>query len=191
MKTWTDEQNELLRRLWPTGESLKPYLSQFGDRPYTTVISHAHKVLKLGVRPKSARGVPGYAWSMIKAELEKFPGSGPDLIRRTGLTPAPVCARLRKANPGPQGEIHIMTWRKRFGSGGEPVAVYAIGPGENALKPVPFTTAEKWQMKLRKRSAKRDPFAAAAGLVSAPQAMTGRVYIHLTDSKDDEYAEAA
>jgi hypothetical protein len=37
----------------------------------------------------------------------------------------------------------------------------------------------------------KNPFAAALGLVEAPKGNTGRVYIHLTDSKDDEYAEAA
>jgi hypothetical protein len=184
MKTWTDEQNELLRHLWPTGESLKPYLAQFGDRPYNTVISHAHKVLGLGSRPKSARGVPGYAWEMIKAELKKSAGTAPELIQRTGLTTAPVCALIKKANPGPKGEIHIIDWRKRVPTGGAPVAIYAIGPGKNAPKPEPYTTSEKWQRKVRRRKAKADPFAAAAGLVQPPSMPTGRVYHHLWDDHE-------
>jgi hypothetical protein len=40
-------------------------------------------------------------------------------------------------------------------------------------------------------AAMASPFAAALGLVAAPKGEPGRVYIHLTDSKDDEYAEAA
>lgn len=188
MKTWTDDQNDLLRRLWPTGENLKPYLDQFGDRPYNTVISHAHKVLGLGNRPKSARGVPGYAWTMIKEELKKSPGSAPELILRTGLSTAPVCALLKKAKPGPTGEIHIAAWRKRFATGGAPVAVYAFGPGKNAVKPEPFTPNEKWHMKVRRRKAKSDPFAAAAGLIRPPLMPTGRIYHHLWDDHDKEAA---
>jgi hypothetical protein len=41
------------------------------------------------------------------------------------------------------------------------------------------------------RSKKVNPFAAALGLVEAPKGNTGRVYIHLTDSKDDELEMAA
>ncbi|MFL9904663.1 hypothetical protein PQR71_42160 [Paraburkholderia fungorum] len=191
MKTWTDEQNELLRKLWPTGESLKPHLGSFGNRRYTTIISHAHKILGLGPRPKSDRGLPGYAWDMIRAELTRLPGSAPDLIRRTGLTSAPVCKYLSEANPGHNGEIHIIAWRKRLTTGGAPVAVYAIGPGENAPKPAPYTTAEKWKMKRARCGASKNPFAVVTGMVNAPALTPGRVYIHLTDSKDDEYAEAA
>jgi hypothetical protein len=186
MRTWSKEQNELLRKLWPTGESLKPHLEFFGNRSYTTVISHAHKVLLLGSRPKSDRGLPGYAWDIIRAELTKLPGSAPDLIRRTGLTTAPVCKYLRLANPGPDGEIHIIAWRKRLTTGGAPVAVYAVGPGENAPKPIPYTTSEKWKMKRARRSAGRNPFAAAAGLVSVPEVAGGRIYHHLCD--DDREA---
>lgn len=190
MRTWTDEQNELLRKLWPTGESLKPHLEFFGNRSYTTIISHAHKILGLGPRPKSDRGLPGYAWDMIRAELAKLPGSAPDLIRRTGLTTAPVCKYLREANPGPDGEIHIIAWRKRLATGGAPVAVYAIGPGENEPRPAPYTTSEKWKMKRARRSAGRNPFAAAAGMVCAPALTTGRVFIHLTDSPEEELEAA-
>lgn len=186
MKTWNDEQNQLLRKLWPTGESLKPHLEFFGNRSYRAVISHAHKILRLGRRPKSDRGLPGYAWNMIRAELEKLPGSAPDLMRRTGLTTGPVCKYLRLANPGLDGEIHIIAWRKKMATGGSPVAVYAIGPGENAPKPIPYTSSEKWKMKRVRRGVGKNPFAAAAGMISAPASAHGRVYHHMWD--DDREA---
>jgi hypothetical protein len=189
--TWTPEQDELLKKLWPTGESLKPYLELFGNRSYTTIITHAHRNLQLGSRPKSARGVPGYAWDMIKEGLKKAPGTAPELIKRTGLTMAPVCKRLSDAPKGKHGEIHILMWRKRS-TGGDPVAVYAYGPGPNAKKPEPFTAHEKWLLKVARREAKSNPFSTAAGLSVLPVGGGGRVYQHSMDVADEPMeAEAA
>ena len=179
---WTPEQEKLLLDIWPTGESIKRHIKALGDRPYTTIMSHAKKVMKLPPRPKTARGRQAYAWPIIKAELERGHGTAPELIARTGLSMAPVCHRIREANPGPNGEIHIVDWRKRS-SGGLPVAVYAIGPGINAPMPKPFTTAEKWAKKKNRKASSANPFAAAAGLVNAPKNGTGRVYIHLHDNE--------
>lgn len=178
--TWTPEQEQLLRDIWPTGESIKRHIKALGDRPYSTIMSHGKKVLNLGSRPKTARGRIAYAWPAIKAELEKFPGTAPELIKRTGLTMAPVCGHLSGANPGPDGEIHIIGWRKRT-TGGKPTAIYAIGPGENAPMPVPFTNAEKWQHRRVRRGIGRDPFALAKGAVCAPRGGHGRVIRNLVD----------
>ncbi|MGB8422212.1 hypothetical protein [Paraburkholderia sp.] len=189
---WTPEQEALLARIWPTGESLKKYMAELGDRPYSTIVSHAHKVLKLGSRPVSARGRAAYAWPTIEAELKEGPGSASELVKRTGLSMAPVFEHLRKANPGPNGKVHIIVWRKRS-EGGDPVAVYAIGPGENAPKPAPFTTAEKWQRKIASRPVAANPFAVAAGFVTAPvitSIPTGRIYQQSMSIKDDEMETA-
>lgn len=184
---WTEEQNALLKRIWPTGENIKRYMPQLGNRGYTTIVSHAKKTLKLGPRPKSARGKLAYAWPTIEAELKKLPGTAPELIKRTGLAMCAVCTHLRESNPGPQGKVHILAWRRRS-TGGKPVAVYALGPGENALMPDPFTTAEKWKRELSRRVGS-DPFAAAAGLVKAPTGETGRVFQQPMDIDDWTEAE--
>lgn len=159
--SWTPDQNALLRKHWSTGENLKTLLHLFGNRSYKAVVSHAKKQLKLGPRPKTARGVPGYAWDWIKAELERGgSGTAPELVKRTGLTTAPVCKELKNANPGPDGEVHIVEWRRRS-TGGEPVAVYAIGPGENAVKPANLTIAEKNQLARERKQHRANPFATA------------------------------
>lgn len=183
--TWTPEQEALLIRIWPTGESLKRYSKELGDRQYSTIVSHAHRVLKLGSRPKSARGVPGFAWEMIADELARHPGTASDLIKRTRLTMAPVYAHLRKANPGPTGLIHVVTWHRRS-SGGGPVPVYALGPGKNAPKPDPYTTSEKWHIKKARRGKKSNPFATAIGVVPVSLVGTGRVYQQSMSIRDDE-----
>ncbi|BEH18876.1 hypothetical protein [Burkholderia pseudomallei] len=186
MRTWSEEQEALLRRIWPTGESLKPYLSQLGDRCYTTITSHAHK-LGLGPRAKTARGNPAYAWDAIDAVLKKGTASAPELIDRTGLSMYGVYHAIRAANPGPKGKLHIADWRKRS-TGGEPTAVFARGPGKNAPKPAPFTAREKDQMVKARRRAKKNPFATAAGLVAAPVGVSGRVYVQSMDVGDEELA---
>jgi hypothetical protein len=189
---FTPEQEALLTRIWPTGDSLKRHMAALGNPPYSTIVSHAHKVLNLGSRPKSARGRAAYAWPAIEAELKKDPGTAPELIKRTGLTMAPVCHHLREFNPGPNGRVHICDWRKRS-RGGSPIAVYAIGPGENAAKPAPFTNAEKWQKKVSRKRPPADPFAVAAGLVVAPVIASipkGRVYQLSMSFKDDEMEAA-
>ncbi|WP_338509142.1 hypothetical protein [Burkholderia gladioli] len=182
-RTWTPEQEELLRRIWPTGENLKPYLAKLGDRCYTTVVSYAHDI-GLGDRPKTARGRQPYVWQMIEAELMKGPATAPEIINRTGLSLYGVYQNIKLANPGPKGKLHIVEWRKRS-SGGEPIPVYVRGPGKNAPKPAPFTAREKDLMIKARKRAKNNPFATAAGLVTAPMTGMGRIYVQSMDAGDD------
>lgn len=166
---WTPEQEKLLREHWLGGGNLKQHLHLFGDRSYKAIVSHAKKNLGLGRRPRSARGVPAYAWDWIKAELaDGGPGTAPELVKRTGLTTAPVCKELKKANPGPDGEVHIVEWRRRS-TGGEPVAVYAIGPGQNAEKPANLTVAQKNQIARERKQSRANPFATAMQQVVGAQ----------------------
>lgn len=174
MHNWTDERNELIRRIWVTGESIKPHLNALGNPAYSTVISHAHLRLKLGGRPKTQRGHKPYAWDMVKAELKNGPGTVPELVNRTGLTHGVVNKSVRLANPGPESEIHVIDWQRRS-NGGRYVAVYAIGPGVNATMPVPFTPAEK-DRKAKVRRRKKNVFATAAGLVLPSSVKPGRVH---------------
>jgi len=161
MKSWTEEQEAALRKYWFEHCSLKSYLHLFGDRTYMAVVAHAKRSMKLGVRPNSVRGMPPYAWDCIKDELARGgPGTAPELVKRTGLTTAPVCKRLSEANAGPAGEIHIYAWLRRR-TGGEPVAVYAIGPGENAVKPEPLTISEKNRLARSRKRVKANPFLVA------------------------------
>jgi hypothetical protein len=168
-KSWTPEQEEALREYWVKKCNLKNYLHLFGDRSYKAILSHAKKRMKLGPRPQSARGVPAYAWDWIKAELLKSPGTSSDLVMRTGLVTSAVCRNLRDARLS--GQAHIMEWRKRS-NGGRPTPVYAIGPGESAEKPAPFTIREKNQRVRQRKQLKSNPFSIAIQQVTTPTVVT-------------------
>jgi hypothetical protein len=185
--TFTPEQSALVKRVWLAGGSIKPYLGEMGDKPYTTVVSHALKTLGLGPRPKSDRGQKEYAWSLIEAALRSSPGTVPEIAQRTRLVFGTINKRLNLANAGPTGKVHVVEWEKRS-NGGRPVPTYAWGPGENAPMPAPLTTAEKNQRAKRRKKAANNPFASAAGLIAAPKGEPGRVYLHLWDDHEREAA---
>jgi hypothetical protein len=174
--TFTPEQSALIARIWVNGGSIKPYLAELGDRPYSTVVSHAIKTLHLGPRPKSDRGHKEYAWSVIESELQKEPGTVPEITARTGFVFSTVNKRLCLSNAGESGRVHIIDWRKRS-NGGKPVPVYAFGPGENAPMPAPFTASEKARLVRDRKRGARNPFLVAAGFVPPKlTAPTGRVF---------------
>lgn len=195
-RPWSDEEIEIVRTAWLGDGNFKSCLRFLDNRTYAAAQTYATKRLKLGPRVHTDRGVPAYAWERIAAELKKCPGTSVELVERTGLSMCAVYDELRLSKPGRHGKTHVIEWRRRP-TGGVPTAVYALGRGENAVKPVPYTNAEKIKAtrarkgtrKTRLRSKKVNPFAAALGLVEAPKGNPGRVYIHLTDSKDDEYAD--
>lgn len=194
-RPWSDEEIEIVRAAWLGDGNFKSCLRLLDNRTYAAASTYAKRRLNLGPRPHSDRGVPAYAWDMVMAELKKSPGTSTELIQRTGLSEAAVFKQLRESKPGKRGKTHIVEWRRRS-TGGSPLAVYAIGPGENAVKPVPYTTAEKIKAtKARRRSNKTciqlksvNPFAAAAGLVIAPAGEVGRIYHHLWDEPEQEAA---
>lgn len=64
---------------------------------------------------------------------------------------------LRALNEHRGSDVHICRWMR---SARRPVAIFALGPGRDALKPAPITEA--------KRVRRVNPFAVAAGLVAAP-----------------------
>ena len=196
-RPWSDEEVAIVREAWLGDGNFKSCLRFLDDRTYAAAQTYATKRLKLGPRTHTDRGVPAYAWERIAAELKGAPGTSAELVARTGLSPCAVYDQLRLSKPGKRGKTHVVDWRRRQ-TGGNPIAVYAIGPGENAAKPVPYSNAQKIKATKARKGARKtvsrkkiNPFAAALGLVEAPKGEPGRVYIHLTDSKYDELEEAA
>ncbi|MBB5414076.1 hypothetical protein [Paraburkholderia atlantica] len=192
-RPWSNEEIEIVRNAWLGEGNFKSCLRFLDNRTYAAAATYASKRLGLGPRVHNDRGVKPFAWDLVEAELIKSPGTSGELVKRTGLSESSVAEQIRESNAGPQGRIHIIDWRRRA-RGGTPHAIYAIGPGENVPMPKPIPYEEKVAANKRRRRANRtcavskavNPFASAAGLVSAPTGQPGRVYHHLVD--DDREA---
>lgn len=166
-KIWTKEEDAIVRKIWHKPGSLKAQLRLFDDRTYEALL-HRGRTLKLGPRQNPSRAT-GWGWDVIKAELEKGPGTAPDILRRTGLARCTVSRLFGLAEIGPEGEIHISDYEKRS-TGGKPIAVYSIGPGENAAIPAPYTDSEKYHMIKARQESKSNPFSIVLGQVlNAPE----------------------
>lgn len=159
---WTEEESARLKELWFQPCSIKRHLPELGNRTYQQVIDHAKKVLKLPARPTPDRGLKEYVRSFLMAELGERPCSAWELMQATGFSRSAICRILKNSNPGPDGDIHIADWRRRS-HGGTPVAVYAAGPGENAIQPAPHSLQYHMERQRERRRRKSNPF---AGLVS-------------------------
>ena len=196
-RPWSKEEIEIVRDAWLGKGNFKSCLKLLDNRTYAAASTYAKRRLKLGPRPHSDRGVPAYAWDQIKVALAKGPATTSDLMKSTGLSESAICHQLKLSKPGKRGKTHVIEWRRRP-TGGSPIAVYALGRGENAVKPQPYTNAQKIKAtKARRRANKTctrskrvNPFASLLGLIEAPAGQPGRVYIHLTDSPE-EHMEAA
>ncbi|PYE13383.1 hypothetical protein C7410_14738 [Paraburkholderia silvatlantica] len=194
---WTNQETADLIRVWTGKENLKRSLHLFQGRSYKAVIQRAH-TLKLGPRPYSDRGVVPFARVAVLRELKKNgPGDIPDLARRTRLTNSIIARYFKPSLGGEEGEFHVTSWNRRP-QGGAHVPVYKFGPGENAPNPGRRTTAELCRAKVFRDRAKRmasgerprfvNPFATAAGLVSAPHGETGRVFKQPMDIDDRRHS---
>lgn len=148
---WTTEQDEALRKIWPTGERLKLNMHRFGDHSYAAVITRAYQ-LGLGKREKCFRGQSPIAWTLIQRVLKTGPADRFRVAELTSLDPATTHKQLRKANL--DGIVHIGSWARRHGSG-KMVPVYSLGKGIDAAKPPRQTDAEKGRrLRARNRQSK-------------------------------------
>ncbi|SDH10497.1 regulatory protein, arsR family [Paraburkholderia phenazinium] len=186
---WTPEEEEILSKAWLGTENFKRQLIQIPRHSYHAAVSHARDVMGLGPRAHSDRGAAGFAWNLVKAEIERLPSTVSDITRRTGLSQSVIDRHLRASNPGPDGKTHVIGWRQ--GGGGRAAAIYAIGPGKNVPRPPRQSQSEKVRLygirrRLRKTGATMvNPFAPALGLVQVPTAANGRVVHNLWDEPEE------
>lgn len=169
--TWTTEQDDHIRRLWPTNERFKAHMDLFGDHSYMSIMNRAYE-LGLGKRPNCPRGQSAIAWTLIEREMAKGPSDRHFLAAALTLHPSTVYTQINVAHKA--GLIHVIKWNRRS-SGGKPTPIYVLGPGEDAPMPAPLTNAEDCRIRRIRKKSIRNPFAVAAGLVIAPKAQTGRV----------------
>lgn len=176
---FTNREVSFIRANWPTRMPMDEILANLSRHTENSITSYANKVLGLK-RPTSrcALGSPRKqpAWESLCALLEARPMTQAEISAHFGFSRTRASELLR-AHPG---EAYIERWSNESGSF---EAYWALGSSPHA--PIPKGVPFGW------KASRPNPFAAALGLVEAPKGNTGRVFIHLTDSKDDEFAEAA
>lgn len=177
-RAWTDEEDELLKRVWGEKGSLKMLAAAyFPDRTGKALADRAPRIGLPTKRGNLGHGQVSFCAIQIKRAIEE--------------NGALTCYELEKAAgvqlPRAQeivrgwlekGECHIVDWRRRS-SDGPWSAAYALGKGENVPKPARKSGALVKREYLARRYGKKrtpNPFAVAAGLVQAPPAQTGRVF---------------
>lgn len=193
---WTKEQDARLREVWKTGGRIKSHMSEFPGHSIAAINTRAHD-LGLGRRGRHGFNEDAPSWKLAEQTLKATDCSCYRLALKTGLHQSTVYAYLAAKHPA--GAIHIVDW-ERAKPGAKAMPVYRFGPSVDVPRKK-LTGADKEkkyrQADLHKRVLAGEtvrtinPFAAAAGLVAVPKGIKGRMVIHLTDSKDDDFAEAA
>jgi hypothetical protein len=123
------------------------------------------------------------------------------LIRRHGpLTCAQLCARLKKPMPtvssclstsrsGSVKHFYIVRYEPQIGKSGMPAGVFALGDKPDAPRPEfdraviakRFYKNHKARIAATRRKRNVNPFKVAAGHVTAPEGVSGRVFNLLDD----------
>lgn len=168
VRPWLKREHDEVCRRYMAGERVRDIAAALGrsERSVRAVIEREKVRRQKGCTPKPAPRANA-AWPRVKAALEQRPMSRAEIIEATGLGKGHA---LRALTEHHGHDVHICRWVR---SARRPVAIFALGPGRDALKPAPITEA--------KRVRRVNPFAVAAGLVAAPQGHRGRVFAQPMD----------
>ncbi|MGX6999886.1 hypothetical protein [Caballeronia sp. KNU42] len=188
---WTPEQDALLRDIWVNGGPIKLHAHQFPSHTVGAIVGHAY-LMGLGKRPNRRRGIESVCWKLMRQELKNADRACIELAELVNLNRSGVSKHMAARHEAK--EVHICKW-KRLKASGKHVPVYRLGAGVDAPKPPPMSNAIK-NRKYRDARRVRDlllgepvdynPFAIAAGAITAPSAATGRIYRQSMSMKDDE-----
>ncbi|MET3232247.1 UNVERIFIED_ORG: hypothetical protein ABIC54_004452 [Burkholderia sp. 1263] len=189
---WTDAEDSILRDIWSGNGSLKSHLHRLPGRTWRGAL---HRAKSIGLRGRNPQQfVSHFSWvevEIVSALSQSVPMTARDIASVCQASYARITQILGRHA---ETKWHVVDWRHTSVSGsGNWSAVWVIGEGKNVPKPALKTKAEcskTYRVKRAIANGRIDPF----GLMSASHELSGargRVYIHLTDSKDDEFAEAA
>lgn len=126
---WTEEEDELLRKWWPTNKKLAALVDIFPDRTPDSMAARAER-LGLGNRKNVPRG--GGSWLRIKAELEKGPKTALEISKKIHMKRDKILEILRNHRL----ETYVYDWTEP-GNGGRS-RIFALGH-RKADKPKPPT----------------------------------------------------
>jgi hypothetical protein len=188
-RSWTPGEDQILREIWTTPRNIKEGMHRLERRSYEAAKIRAAR-LGLGKKTPAEPGTRSWVLRAVMAFLKGGAHkSMNEIADEMGIDRKSIQSTI-KAFHGK--EFYIASWVQTDAN--HRVMKWALGAGHDAPKPAPKSPAQcnrEYRQRNRVSLVKVNPFAAALGLVEAPKGNPGRVYIHLTDSKEDEYAEAA
>jgi hypothetical protein len=173
-REWSAEEDAILRDLWFAPRSIKSGLHRLPNRSYDAAKLRAYR-LDLGLKPPSEKGTQSWVLrAIIKTLSNGIQMTSREIATETGADPGSIqniLARLRGV------QFHISGWARVDSN--HLSKRWALGPGEDAPKPPRRPALECHKAFRERRRIKKgllNPFATAAGFVSAPQAQRGRIY---------------
>jgi hypothetical protein len=180
-KSWTPEEDAVLREVWMGEKALRFSLDLFPGRTFVAVKMRGQR---LGLPDRNEfMDTKKSSWveCRLDQELAKHVDASAEEIAKYGsLNQSSLRIVLRK---GHGTKYFISSWQKRA-NGGDWTARWALGAKPDAERPRPQTNTEihrRFRARQKLKKGNYNPFAAALGLVSAPEAQTGRVYRHMDD----------
>lgn len=176
---WMTSEERFLRLHYGTEMPVEEIRANLSRHSWSAIRSHATKELGLMRPPRKGEYRPTPTWDRMKAMLQTEKLTVSELVDRLQVSQQRVAELIGLHRK----EIYISDRLRPQRRGGQHTPVYAYGNEPDA----------PCRLSIRKvKSGKKcNPFAAALGLVEAPRGNTGRVFIHLTDSKEDELEIAA
>jgi len=178
---FTTREVAIIEKYWPTTMPMSELLAMLSRHTINSITGYANN--KLGLKRPTRRNALGSpreqpAWQRV---VDFLSNSKPST--QTEIAKAANFARTRASEliQLHRSEVYIASWRWPDGKG-KPEAEYTLGNKPDAPRPMGY------QRSRRHKQRKVDPFAVAAGLVSAPSAIQGRVFHHLWDDHDREAA---
>ncbi|QND94722.1 hypothetical protein SY91_02132 [Burkholderia cenocepacia] len=177
---WTTAEARLLARLYPSPIPSKALYAAFPRHSRKSVQTFATRVLKLKRAQRDYRSRATPAWDRMRAILERERLSVRELVTRCGVSQQRVSELLTIHRT----EVQIVDWIPPEGRA-QWRPVWAVGAGPD----VPCPAAIKTEAARAARAAmKRNPFLAAAGLVTIPVGERGRVFQQPMDIDDEDLA---
>ncbi|MBJ9669005.1 hypothetical protein I5693_15765 [Burkholderia cenocepacia] len=177
---WTTGEVRLLARLYPSPIPSKALYEAFPRHPRKSVQIYARTVLKISRPPRDYKTAAAPAWNRMRAILESEQLSVRELVERCGVSQQRVSELLTIH----RAEVQIVNWIPPVGRA-QWRAVWAVGTGPDVPCPAAIKTTAA---RAARRAMKRNPFLAAAGLVTIPTGERGRVFQQPMDVDDEELA---
>jgi hypothetical protein len=184
---YTEEEMANIRMVHASGRSYKSMAHLWPTRKPIDVARQATN-MGLGPRPVPISRSGSFVLPALLEAVRKHPGKAYDIAEKLRINKEYAGRLLRIQSVAKPQTVHIQDW-VRSRPGGIWVEYWVAGPGANAEKPQPTPRyLRKRAKRAEVRAAKANPFRMIFEPVCVPKSQPGRIYIHLTDSKEMEEA---